>query len=441
MPLIKTSSTEQIRLGEREITPEDSPAHPPPLERNGRERPSPAIEADEGLEGWVQVLLSHLINFNSFGFMLSYGIFQNYYTDTLGFSPSDVSWIGTTPLFLVYFVGVFSGRAMDAGYYKATLYAGISFQLVGVFLTSVCTKYYQLFLAQGLCMGIGHGLLFCPAVALVSTYFPPRRRAVAVSLVACGGATGGMVFPAIAQALLDRKGFPWTVRIMGFVMVITSAIVLPFSNPRLLPRKTAPWIDRGALKEAPYLLFCVGVFLGFWGLYFAYFYVHPFSREILHSSPRTSFNLLLIINGFGIPGRILPALLADRYFTALDVIVPFVFINGILLYGWIAVTSNSGFYVWVAVYGFLAGGCQSLFQASSSRFTTDPSKAGIRIGMACTFVSFACLSGPPISGRLVEALQGRYLAAQLFGGSVMIAGSLLLLNARFAQRGQPRLAT
>jgi MFS family permease len=440
MPSIKSNDSEQIiESGEPDLGRQDdldnsfAPTSRSQI-RDGTFSPIPI--PDGGLEGWMQVLFSHLINFNSFGFMLSFGIFQKYYTDTLDISPSNVSWIGTTSLFLVYFIGVFSGRAMDAGLYRYTLIAGVAFQLVGVFATSFCTEYYQLFLAQGICQGIGNGLLFCPAVALVSTYFPPQRRAFAVSLVACGGATGGLVFPAIAQSLLDRIGFPWTMRVMGFVLLANSLIVIPFSKPRQQPVKRAPWIDKTAFKEAPYMLFCAGIFLGFWGLYFAYYYVRPYGREILHTSTSTSFNLLLVINGFGIPGRILPALLADRYLTPLDMIVPFIFLNGILLFCWISITSIPSFYVWTSVYGFLAGGCQSLFQASASSFSKDSSKAGIRIGMVCTFVSFACLSGPPIAGKLVERLGGRYIAAQLFGGSVMVAGSILLLGARIARRSQ-----
>jgi len=142
-------------------------------------------------EAWIQVILSHLINFNSFGYMLSFGIFQGYYKEVLGFAPSAVSWIGTTQLFLNFTVGVFSGRMMDASLYKYTLAIGLSLQLIGAFTTSICTKYYQLFLAQGICNGLGNGFLFCPAVALVSTYFPPGKRAIPLSIVACGGATGG----------------------------------------------------------------------------------------------------------------------------------------------------------------------------------------------------------------------------------------------------------
>lgn len=384
-------------------------------------------------EAWIQVILSHLINFNCFGYMLSFGIFQGYYTKTLGLQPSAVSWIGTTQLFLNFTVGVFSGRMMDAGLYKYTLFTGLSLQVIGAFTTSICTKYYQLFLAQGICNGLGNGFLFCPAVALVSTYFPPGKRAIPLSIVACGGAIGGMVFPVIAQSLLYRIGFPWTIRIMAFVMLLITIIVLPFSRPRPQPRVIQPWIDKTAFQEPPYILFCIGIFFSFWGLFFAYYYVRPYGQEILNTTDSTSFNLLLIINAFGIPGRFIPGLLADRYFGPLNVIIPFMAITGVLLYCWIAISSTPAFSIWVAVYGFFAGGCQSLFQASVSSFAT-PANSGVRIGMVCTIVSFACLSGPPIGGKLVENVGGAYLHAQIFGATVLVIGAGFLLAARLAQR-------
>jgi len=397
-------------------------------------RESSAVDENNTFQSWFQVVLSHLINFNSFGFMLSYGIFQGYYTETLGFVVSSVSWIGTMQLFLVYFVGAFSGRVMDAGYYRLNLAIGLFLQLVGVFATSFASKYWQLFLAQGLCQGLGNGMVFCPAIALVSTYFPEKRKAFAVSLVACGGATGGMVFPVIAQTLLYRIGFPWTVRVMGFVMLTVSMLILPFSRPKFQTTSPKAWLDLGAFREMPYLLFCLGILFAFLGLYFAYYYVRLYVRDILDVSQEVSFNMLLIINSFGIPGRFVPALLADKFFTPLNVEIPVILITGVLLFAWIKIRIVVSFSVWVAVYGFFAGGCQSLFQAASSSFATDPEKRGVRIGMVFTFVSFACLSGPPLCGKLVEIQNGQYLAAQIFGGIVMVAGSLLLFAAKLAQK-------
>ena len=365
--------------------------------------------------------------------LISLGIFQTYYKDTLGFSPSHVSWIGTIQLFLLFFVGVFSGRAVDAGYYRHTLVIGQVCQLIGVFTTSLCTEYYELLLSQGILQGLGNGLLFAPAVTLVSSYFAPNRRAFALSLLACGGATGGMVYPAIAKTLLPKMGFSWTVRCMGFVMLGTHVAVCPFLKPR--PRGTLikrSLLDPTAFRDVPYLLFCIGVFGTCWGIFFAFFYVRSYAREILHISDDTSFTLILIINSAGIPGRVIPCILADSYSDTLIVFVPFVAVTGVLLLVWTAVHSVVGYYVWVAVYGFWAGGAQSLFQAAASSFSDDPERLGIRIGMVCTVVSFACLSGAPIAGTLISARDGSYVAAQIFGGVVMLGGSVFLLAAKVA---------
>lgn len=363
------------------------------------------------------------------------GVFQTYYRESLHLNPSDVSWIGTIQLFLLLFISTLSGRALDAGLYRYTLAAGQACQLIAVFTTSLCTEYYQLFLAQGVLQGLGNGLLFCPAVALVSSYFPMERRALALSLVACGGATGGMIFPAIAQSLLPRIGFAWTVRVMGFVMLAAHAIVFPFSKPKTIRRSAnRSLLDFTALHDVPYLMFCIAIFFGFLGLFFAYFYVRSYSQDIVGASAKTSFNLLLVINGFGIPGRIIPNYLADRYFGALNLEIIFILVTGILLLCWISVQSLAGLYVWVAVYGVFGGGCQALYQAASSGFSDDPETIGVRIGMVCTVVSFACLIGSPVAGKLLDAMHGKYLAAQVFGGLAMIMGSVLLCASRSAKK-------
>lgn len=66
---------------------------------------------------------------------------------------------------------------------------------------------------------------------------------------------------------------------------------------------------------------------------------------------------------------------------------------------------------------------------------TDMKKAGVRMGMGFTIVSFATLTGPPIGGALVQAKDGGYLYAQMWAGSSMLIGGLLLVAARFAKVG------
>ena len=227
---------------------------------------------DGGLRAWLQVLCGHLILFNVWGYINSFGIFQSYYVDALNSSASDVSWVGSLQIFFVYFLGAFSGRATDAGYLRTILVVGLFLQLLGVFMTSLATSYWQILLAQGICQGIGDGLLLCPVVAVVSTYFTTKRT-MAISISASGGATGGLVFPAIAQNLLHRIGFPWTVRVMGFVILFNAVIILTFMRQRLPARQKGPLIEWKAFKELSYTLFTCGGFFCFWAVYFAYYYV------------------------------------------------------------------------------------------------------------------------------------------------------------------------
>ena len=322
---------------------------------------------------------------------------------------------------------------MDAGHYRSCTAVGLSMQLLGIFCTSVSTQYWHFMLAQGLCQGIGNGLVFCPAVANVATYFSPRKRAMAVSCVACGGATGGMVFPALAQSLLARIGFGWTLRVMGFLMLLNALLILAFSRTRLPPKASPPLVDWNAFQELAFVLYCLGIFLVFWAIWIVYFFLRPFALDILGASQSTSFDLLLVLNGLGLPGRVIPALISDRYLGPVNVLLASSVVAAILLFTWIAVDSIGGLYVWSAVYGFFGGALQALTLASASSFTPDMSKVGSRVGLAFVFLGLSSLTGPAIGGALISISRHSYLPAQLFGGAAMTTGCIVLALARIAQ--------
>ncbi|KAI4211284.1 MAG: hypothetical protein LQ351_005968 [Letrouitia transgressa] len=393
-----------------------------------------------GLVAWTQVVMGHLLVFNGFGYVSSFGLFQSYYANTLGRPASDISWVGSFQMFLLFFVGTLSGRAMDAGYFRSLVVAGCSLQLLGVFTTSFCQQYWQLFLAQGVVQGLGNGLLFTPTVALISTYFT-TKRALALGFAACGAPTGGIVFPTIARQLTSQIGFPWTVRVMGFVILFNTILVIVFIKPRLGARPKGPLVEWAAFKELPYALFAIGIFLALLGLYFAYYYIAIFGKTIIHVPSSTSLTLLMLINGIGIPGRLIPALLADRFFGPFNTLLPCVFFSGIMLLFWIGVRDVTGLFIFTAIYGFWANAVQTLFPSTLSSLTTDLTKMGVRVGMVFTIVSIACLTGPPIAGALMQADGGKFLYAQLFGGTTMLSGTAVLTVARVVQVRQGKAAS
>lgn len=387
---------------------------------------------DGGFLAWSQVALAHFVIFNTWGYINSFGVFQTYYTETLGRSPSDISWVGSIQIFLLFFIGVFSGRATDAGYFKVILTTGAVLELFCIFMTSLCTKYWQLFLAQGVGQGIGCGLMFCPTIALTPTYFS-KKRSVAIGIVASGSATGGLIFPAVVMRLLPQIGYGWTMRTLGFISLATLTPCLIFLRQRLPPRKNGPVVEWAAFKESSYSFFAIGMFLNFWGLYIGFFYIGSFSREIIGVSTETSIYVLLLMNGIGLLGRVIPNSMADLYTGPLNMLIPFSFATGLIAFCWAGVHNISGVYGFAAFYGLAAAGIQSLFPATLSTLTTDLKKMGARMGMIMSVVGVAALIGSPIAGALVQRGDGDYLYAQMFMGAVIIAGTLNLIAARTAK--------
>jgi MFS family permease len=232
----------------------------------------PGPPPDGGLKAWTQVLMAWITVFSTWGYVNSFGAFQTYYTETLNIAPSTVSWIGSVQVWILFFIGVFSGRALDAGYFLPTFLIGVVIQLIGIFMMSLSTNYWQLFLTQGVATGIGGGIFFCPAMALVNTYFS-KNRGIAVGISSTGNATGGMIYPIIVRQLLPKVGFAWTVRTIGFLNLFCLCIVLYFMRPRLPPRKSGPIIEFSAFKDPVYALFVSGMFFIIGPLYFIFYYV------------------------------------------------------------------------------------------------------------------------------------------------------------------------
>ncbi|KAL2015438.1 hypothetical protein VTK56DRAFT_5493 [Thermocarpiscus australiensis] len=398
------------------------------ISNRGSVKFDPGPPPDGGAKAWTAVACAHLVIMNTWGMIGSFGLFQTYYATALGRPPSDISWIGSVQIFLLFFIGTLTGRLTDAGYFRHVFALGVVFQLVGIFTTSAATKYWQVLLAQGICMGIGNGCLFCPCISIVSTYFD-KKRGIALALGACGTATGGLVFPGMVRQLLPAQGFAAAMRAIGYIQVGTFAVALLFLKPRIPPRKSGPLVEWAAFKEGEYTFYALGSFSFFLGLYFAFYYVSSFSRDIIGMSYTDSLNLLLVVNAAGIPGRLILNKIGDRM-GPLNVMVPVTASTGICMVCWMAVRSTAGMYVWTCFYGLFGGGIQSLFPAALSSLTTDLSKAGVRIGMTFTIVSFATLAGPPIAGAIITASGGRYYGAQAFAAATLLLGMGFMTAAR-----------
>ena len=86
-------------------------------------------------------------------------------------------------------IGVYAGWLIDAGYLQFILISGTFMTTLGLFMLSICTKYWQILLAQAFCVGIGSGLLGLTSVAIIPLWFQ-RQRMVATGIAATGSSLG-----------------------------------------------------------------------------------------------------------------------------------------------------------------------------------------------------------------------------------------------------------
>ncbi|KAF2626711.1 MFS general substrate transporter [Macroventuria anomochaeta] len=395
---------------------------------------NPGPPPDGGLKAWTQSFMGHFVIFNTWGMIATFGVFQAHYTQDLGLEPSAVSWIGSMQMLGHFALGMFSGRMFDAGYFHWVIIPGMLLAALGTMMTSLCSQYWQFFLAQGLMTGLGCGLQFAPTISLVTTYFS-KNRSVAVAIMASGSATGGLIYPTIARQLMPKIGFPWTVRVMGFMMLAIGSMYCSLLKPRLPPRKSGRLFEFSAFKEPPYSLFLMGIFLIGLGQYFAFYYISSFAVDVLGVPYATSVNVLLVLNGVGILGRLLPSYFADKYTGPYNVLIPFCFVSSIVLFFWPLVHSEAGLYGWAVCYGFFVAGFQGIFPAVLTTLTKDMSRVGTRNGMGFAIMGVGTLVGPPIAGALIQSYGGSYLAAQMFGGATVLIGSCVLVIGRAAITG------
>lgn len=208
---------------------------------------------------------------------------------------------------------------------------------------------------------------------------------LAVGICACGSATGGLIFTAMFQQLIPVLGYGWTIRAFALVTTVCLVACNIIAKPRVPPRTTGPIIELAAFKEMQYTLFTIGIFLAFWGVYFAFYYLSSFGVDIIHIPQSESLNMILILSGVGIIGRTAPVYVADRFTGPMNTLILVTIAAIICTYGMIAVTTREGLYAWAVVYGVVGNAVQAMFPATLSSLTTDLQKAGVRMGMV--FVS------------------------------------------------------
>ena len=253
------------------------------------------------------------------------------------------------------FVDIYESSLSDFG--QAVIIPSGLALVFSVMMTSLCKKYYEFILAQGILGGAACGMIFTPVVSTVGQYFT-TKRAYAMGIVVSGAAIGGIILPIVLIRLFQETGYGWAVRVDGFIMLVLLTYAA-ITTKEFAPRRPKGLFLVSALKEWPYMLINAAFFLALFGAYTPIFFIVDYSLY-RGMDPTLAMYQVAILNAPSFFGRVVPNFAGDK-FGRLNMAILSYFACAILCFCWTAAKSTAGITVFIALYGFFSGGIFSLY--------------------------------------------------------------------------------
>ncbi|TFK84966.1 MFS general substrate transporter [Polyporus arcularius HHB13444] len=409
---------------------------------------------DHGFGAWSFCACGFIAEMFIWGFLFSYGIFQDYYTTHPPFNTASqvaVAAVGTVGLGIQYgevlFLSMMFRRYPE--YMKTAMWCGLLLYFICLFCSSFATQVWQLILLQGVGLGLSGGVVYLPTMILLPQWFS-KRRGLAGGIIFAGTGVGGFVFPFMLNAMLNNLGLRWTLRIWAIMTCTATGIAFLGIRPRVPISKPHPGQWRPRLIVPQMVFFKSPLFLSFsftcliQGL--SYFpvslYIASFTQQI--STPLTATVVLSLFNAAGVIGQVVLGDLTDRFaypwvmfFSSLGSALA-----AFLLWGF--AQGPALIYPFAIIFGALSGGFSSVWpNAAVDCAGRNPENADITYAGTAAFKGVSAVIGPIVSGLLLQAGQSSslgtrygaagYGAVEIFVGSCALAtglGSVVVAAAR-----------
>ncbi|KAJ5996321.1 monocarboxylate permease [Penicillium canescens] len=406
---------------------------------NEMEQDSDLVFPDGGWCAWSVILGSWCAMVPSFGLMNTIGVFEAWLADhqLKGYSKATIGWIFSLYMFFLYFGSVQVGPLFDSYGLRPLLVPGCVGLVASLMIFSVAEgaffptnradfaktddkQYYQFMLGFSVLGGISSSMVFTPSIACIAHWFL-RRRALATGIAATAGGIGGIIFPVLVANLAGSLGFPWAIRIIGFISAAFCFLSVALMRTRLPVNSVKKGtVDIRALKEPCFSLLTAAIVLIDFALLIPLTYLPSYAQSRGLEDP-IAYNLSSILNAASIVGRIVPGYFADR-FGRFNVMIITTFVCSVFTFAlWLPSKSNQAAILAFAVlFGFWSGTAISLSPVCVAQISKTEN-FGKRYGTTYFLVSVGTLVAIPIAGELLK-VQTSTIGQDDYTGLIVLCG-------------------
>jgi predicted MFS family arabinose efflux permease len=192
------------------------------------------------------------------------------------------------------------------------MFTGMILQCVGFISASFAKRIWQLHISQGVLIGMGIGCLYIPALPILSQWFV-QRRSLANGISAAGSGVGGAAFTWGTEAIIQRWGIRWALRITGLIAAVCQFVaicVLRDRNSTIRPSQLG--FDTKLLRRYEVVLLLAWAFTSMFGYVVLLFSLSDFALSIGLSRAQAT-DIIGLLNVGTAVGRPFIGILGDRW--------------------------------------------------------------------------------------------------------------------------------
>lgn len=397
---------------------------------------------DGGKAAWRLLLAAFVFEALLWGFPLSFGVFQEYYSQQPEFKDSPyISVIGTVASGMSYMAApiIIPIVKRYSRYRRYMIWFGWSLSLLSLVAGSFAKNLGTLILTQGVGYGLGFIIFYYPILSMINEFWIARRGA-AYGLLCSASGVSGAALPIGLQTLLHRYGYPTTLRIVAVGLLVLTGPLIPALKGRLpdsASEITAPTRTNWSfLKHPLFLIYSASNFAMGLGYFLPSIYLPSHATSNGLSSSQGAL-LLTIMSIAQVLGQLSFGYMSDRNRIPLNMLIVLsAFIAAVATYAcWGFAHTFGVLAIFAIIYGFFGAGYTAMWARMGTSVASEPASAFAAFGLLNFGKGVGNVLAGPIGGALLSTRSAvekgsygttRYETVVLFTGSCMFVSAITI---------------
>ncbi|KAI0425731.1 major facilitator superfamily domain-containing protein [Xylaria sp. FL1042] len=361
---------------------------------------------DGGPAAWKLLCAAFMFEALLWGFPLSFGVFQEYYSKVPEFAGNRyISVVGTIASGFGYLGApvVIPLLQRYQRWWRQMICVGWSICIVGLVLGSFASTLEVLILTQGVAYGVGFLIFYYPILAMVNEYWI-ARRGMAYGILCGASGVSGTVIPFVLEALLAKYGYRTTLRAVAVALTLLTGPFIPLLKGRLPPseRTSSPRMNLAFFQSPLFWVYSVSNVLQGLGYFFPGLYIPSYASS-LGLGGKIGALLLALMSVSQVAGQFVFGLLSDRRVPLNILACSSTVVAAVACFTlWRLAESLPVLVIFAITYGFFGAGFTATWARMSTAVTDDVTAGPIVFSLLNFGKGIGNVLAGPIGGSLVS---------------------------------------